>query len=167
MKNRRARARGFTLVNLLITIAVMAIVAAVVVPSAAVGGQLGVSSASVILISDLEYAQSLALASPDDPVVVRFDPEHNRYWIALLSDPGAPLVRPGTNDAPYVVEFGVGDSRASSEVVMTLQDIPDSMITFDRFGRLTSGVDAKILLEGSGPARTIEVDAHTGFVRVL
>jgi len=162
---RRCRHRGFTLINLLITIAIMAIVAAVVVPSAAVGNQLGVSSASMILASDLEYAQSLSLASPDDPVIVRFEPAKNRYWLALLSDPMAPLVRPGS-DRAYIVEFGVGESQASADVAMTLTDVPNEMLIFDKFGRLTSLNDAQITLSGSGPTRTIEVDATTGFVRI-
>ena len=44
--------------------------------------RLRLTAASAILASDIEYAQVLNIAHPDEPVVVVFDADGATYWLA-------------------------------------------------------------------------------------
>lgn len=163
MRSRPGARAGFTLINMLITVAVMAIVAAAVMPSLARGNQMNVSGAAYLLASDLEYAQSISLAQPDDPAVLRFDVGAGVYWIARASDPDTPIFRSNGRD-PYRVTLGEGEAVQARDVAITLANSPDDTIGFDGFGRLTTAADAVVTLTSAESARTLTVDADTGFV---
>jgi prepilin-type N-terminal cleavage/methylation domain-containing protein len=77
MPPRSANA-GFSLVELLIVIAIMAILAATILPDARSGAQNQLECAARVLASDLAYARSLAVAH-DSRYRVVFDTADNRY----------------------------------------------------------------------------------------
>jgi type II secretory pathway pseudopilin PulG len=157
--------RAFSLINVLITVAVMAIVAAAVLPSVASGNQVNVTGAAYLIASDLEYAQSLSLATPDDPALVRFDTEAAAYWIARADDPDTPILRANGRD-PYRVEFGEGDAAPAGEVAITVAGAVDGAIAFDGFGRLATLNDALVTLTGQHGVRRVRIDADTGVVTI-
>lgn len=157
--------RGFSLINLLITVAIMAIVAAAVTPSIASGNQIGLTSAASLLASDLEYAQSLSLADPENPAMVRFEASEGRYWVSRASNPDTPIPRPVTGEA-YVVVLGQGEARHAAGVTMTLSGVVDDRLAFDTMGRLATGSDAAITMSSPSGTRVVRVGASTGFVRI-
>jgi prepilin-type N-terminal cleavage/methylation domain-containing protein len=77
---RRPAARGLTLIELLITVAVISIVAAMLIPQ--LGGHVPdqLSSVAQIVASDLEYARSLAVIN-NSKYLVTFEPAQNRYYL--------------------------------------------------------------------------------------
>jgi len=162
--HRRAP-RAFSLINLMITIAVMAIVAAAVLPSVASGNQVNVTGAAYLLASDLEYAQSISLAEPDEPALVRFDVDAGAYWIARAGSPDTPILRANGRD-PYRVEFGRGDAAAASDVAIALTGAVDDAVAFDGFGRLATPDDAVVTLTGQHGVRRVRIDADTGVVTI-
>lgn len=159
----RAARRAFTLINMLITVAVMAIVAAAIMPSLASGNQISVAGAAYILASDLEYTQSISLAEPDDPAVLRFDLDAGAYWIARADEPDTPILRINGRD-PYRVVLGEGDALHAQGVAITLAGAPDDTIAFDGFGRLETLSDAVVTLTSASGVRRVRIDADTGFV---
>jgi hypothetical protein len=143
----------------------MAIVAAAIMPSLASGNQISVMGASYLLASDLEYAQSITLAEPDDPALIRFDTDAGAYWIARADDPDTPIFRSNGRD-PYRVVLGEGDAAQVRDVTITLAGAPDDTIAFDGFGRLATLSDAVVTLTSVNGVRRVRIDADTGFVTI-
>ncbi len=157
------RRRGFTLIDLLITCAVIGIVLVAVVPSLNNDDGLRIVAAGNVLTADLEYAQSATLANPADPTVVRFQEKGSGYWLALASAPDVPIKRPGSDD-DYLVEFGAGDASVLIGVTADASTVPDLTIAYDEFGRLSAPSDAVVRLTNITGSMDVTVRASTGSV---
>lgn len=163
---RRSAARpGFTFIDLMMTIAVMGLLAAMVAPALSPEEPLRLVNASTMLASDLEFAQSATLAAPGDVTIVKFDPAAPRYWLALASAPDTPITRPYSTN-PYEVAFGAGVGEHLTGVAITLTNAPGNTITFDAFGRLTQTTNAGVKLSNTSGQMTVSVTASTGSVNV-
>ncbi|HBS28982.1 MAG TPA: hypothetical protein DEB06_05930 [Phycisphaerales bacterium] len=156
------------MVDTMMAVALLAVLALVAIPAVGPDQPLRVISAATVLASDIEFAQSASLASPSDPVVVRFDPDGGRYWLARASSPDAPIDRPGRHPvAPYVVEFGAADALYLAGVGATTQNIPDGVLAFDAFGRLDQMGDARVTLANTSGSATVQISASTGSVALV
>jgi prepilin-type N-terminal cleavage/methylation domain-containing protein len=158
------RERGFTFVELMITVALLAIAAMVALPSLRPDDPLKVIGAATMLASDIEFAQSATLASPADPTIVQFADKQPRYWLALQSDPATPILRP--NGKPYEVFFGQDGAQFLAGLQVELQTDPDGAITFDAFGRLTQTEDAHVVVGNPSGALVVTVKSTTGSVSI-
>lgn len=158
------RERGFTFVELMITVALLAIAAMVALPSLRPDDPLKVIGAATMLASDIEYAQSATLASPADPTIVQFAEKQPRYWLALESDPATPILRP--NGKPYEVHFGVEGAQYLAGLQVELESDPAGAITFDAFGRLTQTEDARVVVGNPAGALVVTVTSSTGSVSI-
>lgn len=167
---RRARqggARGaFTLADTMVAVAILAIAVGVAVPSLTPNDHSRLRGGATMLASDLEYAQSLSLAAPDDLGLIRFDPDDSgHYWIATASAPDDPVSIPFT-DKQYEVRFGADRAALLYDVSLTMQNVPDGTLMFDEFARLTGTKDAIFTLSNGAGEITVRVSASTGSVRV-
>jgi len=158
-----ARRRGFTLIDLLITCAVIGIVLVAVVPSLNNDDALRIVAAGNVLTADLEYAQSATLAHPADPTVVRFHEKGAGYWLALASAPEVPIKRPGSEE-DYMVVFGEGGASVLIGVTADASLVPDLTIAFDSFGRLSAPGDAVVRLTNATGSMDVRVRSSTGSV---
>lgn len=163
---RRPRRRGFTLIDLMLALAVLAIMMVVVVPSAQPDEQVKLLAAATRLAADVEYAQSASLSTPGDPTVVRFAADGSGYWLALKSAADTPILIPNS-DEPFHVIFGKGDARGLEGMTAGLTAKDADTIEFDAFGRLTETDDASIKLENTAGATYVSVKATTGSVNIL
>lgn len=118
------------------TITILILVAVLVVPSLKDDRQVRLIAASRILGSDLELAQVMTISDPLNPVVVRFEPNKGKYWLAHATNPDKPIDRPGTN-TEYVVQFGKGVAEGAAGVTMLVTGLPSDTLTFNAHG----GVD--------------------------
>ncbi|MEO1128789.1 MAG: hypothetical protein AAFX05_03665 [Planctomycetota bacterium] len=157
--------RGVLLVDLLVSLAVLGIILLAVIPAVRPEEPMRLIAASTILASDIEYAQSATLASPQDPTIVRFDPEAGHYWLALASEPETPIDRPG--GGAYEVIFGSGDAETLIGVTLATESITDDAITYDAFGRLVQLSDAVVRLANDSGDVVVSVRATTGSVAIL
>ncbi len=159
------RRRGFSVVDVLVTVAIVAIVVAVALPSMAPDDLARLRGGARMLVSDLEYAQSLSLAMPADPAVIRFAPDGKSYWVARQSDPDAPVER--SNGEPYTVVFG-GEGQAAllPDVTATFEGVIDETVAFDEFARLTVLDDARITLSTDLLGLTVRVKSSTGAITI-
>lgn len=154
--------RGFTLINLMVSIAVMALVAGIVLITLEPDDRARALGAAQMVAADIEYAQSLSLANPADPAVVRIDAANDGYWIALVSAPDDPVLKP--NGLPYIVILGEGDAASFSGVdLAVVSGATDSRVEFDAFGRLSDLQDAVLSLTLAGEESDVTVSSSTGF----
>lgn len=128
--------RGFTLLEILVTVTIIAGVAAIVVPMFGDANRVRVMAASSLITSDIELAQTMTIASPKNPIVVKFNQDAQSYWLAPSSDPDNPMLRPGTNQA-YLVVLGEGRALGAAGVVFTLKNVTGDTLEFNAQGGLT------------------------------
>jgi len=157
---------GITLVDVLLTAVILSILAVISLPALRFDDPVRLISASTMITADLEYAQSATLASPANPVIVKFDSDGAGYWLALKSAPDTPIPRPGSGD-PFEVEFGSGAFPYFQGLKAVLDSGgKDGAVEFDAFGRLQPSLDVRILvINGSGDV-AVNVKASTGSVSV-
>ncbi len=136
-QQRRGCKRGYTLVEMLITIVVMGIAAAVVIPSIGDAGVLRVQASVRTLVSDLTFAQSDALAYQQRRAVV-FDTDENSYMLAdvVVSSGGnvtyEPLYMRDGPGSQYIVDF---DDAGFDGARLALPDFEgDAILHFDELG---------------------------------
>ena len=126
---------GFTLLEMLVTLTVVAAIAAAVAPMLSDDSRVRVMAASSIIASDIELAQVMTIAHPNSPVVVRFDPAHAKYWLAYAATPDTPIARDDTGE-PYVVTLGEGRARSAAGVALAVEQMASDRMTFASHGGL-------------------------------
>jgi Tfp pilus assembly protein FimT len=155
---------AFTLVELLILVAVVGIVFGLALPMLGDAQTLRLREAARMLAADFEFAQSESVAHGDDPRLVKFDTAGNRYWVAASSAPDTPVTDP-SNQQPLLTVFGSG--RASGTAGVTLDDVSlggDSVLLFDAYGGPDQAADATVRLavQAAGGAQTLTVRVKAG-----
>ncbi len=155
--------RGFALIDLLLTVALLGVLAMVALPALRPSDSLRAVAAATTLAADLEYAQSASLAMPNDPMVVRFVPKGTGYFLARSSDTDVPITK--ANGEPYEVVYGEGLAMHLEGLGLALvaPEGTDS-VAFDGFGRLGSGQDAVYEITGATGSVQVRVRASTGSV---
>ncbi|UCD75599.1 MAG: prepilin-type N-terminal cleavage/methylation domain-containing protein [Phycisphaerales bacterium] len=159
-----SRPRGFTLLEMLVTLTIIAIVATMVIPAFRDDSLLRVMAAASVMSSDIEMAQMMTIADPDRPVVVRFDPDDSRYWLARADDPDNPVAREDT-DEPYLVVLGLDRAIAAAGVTFTVSGMNQSTLTFNEQGGLDDfTATPQITLAMDDETIIISVGATTGTI---
>ncbi len=125
--------RGFTLMELMMTITIIIVAGALVMPKLSDDTQLRLVAAASILTSDIELAQVMTISHPADPVVVHFDPDNDQYWLAYADVPGTPIPR-SDNGRPYLIVFGQDRARSAVGVSLRLTEVSDNTLAFDAQG---------------------------------
>lgn len=149
---------GFTLVELMVVLVVLAIVSAVVVPHAIQASDMEALSAARVLSADLQYAQDMAITTQQD-VTVTFNVAASSY---TLSNASGPLIHP-INKTDYVTAFatqrGFGEVRIQSASFGS-----DAFVTFDEVGSPSAG--GSVQLQAGAYTCQVDVAATTGKVTV-
>jgi prepilin-type N-terminal cleavage/methylation domain-containing protein len=168
MKNYKQKI-GFTLVEILVVVVILAIAAAMAVPmfSGAAGFQ--TQSAANMIAADLEYAKSMAI-SRQQQYGIMFDPDADSYQVVDCNE--AVIQNPVKAGFQYIVNFH-GDSRTSSVDLTVANFNGGSKIFFNYLGSpcitkdgatpLDSGT---ITVQGGGTTMTITVEPVTGYIRI-
>ncbi len=118
----------------MVTMTIMVVAAAMVLPRMVETGQVRLMAASRLLASDIEMAQVMTITRPNEPVVVRFDGTDPRYWLAYADDTETPL-SPSEGQI-YEIEFGIGRGRAADGVSIGVSGMPGNMLAFNAQGGL-------------------------------
>jgi prepilin-type N-terminal cleavage/methylation domain-containing protein len=178
-----AARRAYTLIEVLIVVAILGLAAAVLIPSMSGRGDFDTQAAVRALISDISFAQSDALANQsfrrihfyeggtgwclvklaEDELAQEFDPETADFVV----DPLKGAARGGT----YAIDFVQDDRYASVRVEGVSIDGGKRDITFDELGgTLTSagppGRGGTLILRSPDAAYRLEIAPVTGKVRV-
>jgi prepilin-type N-terminal cleavage/methylation domain-containing protein len=163
---------GFTMLELMVVLAIIAIAAAIVVPIASSAGSMQLRAAVTMVAADLEYAKSMSISRGQRYSVV-FDSTNEEYRIA---DPnGTTIAHPVNVGHPYAVNFR-NDSRLSGVDIVSAGFDGVSTVAFDYLGipysvpgvgsptaLLSAGV---IRLRAGGIERTVSVEPVTGYITI-
>ena len=162
---------GFTLVELLIVIAIIMIAALTAIPMMSSAASMQIRSAANMLTADLEYAKSMSISRGQNYSVV-FDKDTESYRIE--DQDGNVIPHPVKKGFPYEINFST-DGRLNKVDIFEVDFDPgsDNTITFDYLGSpysgpvisspLNSGV---ISLQAGGATTTVTVEAVTGFISI-
>ncbi len=163
----RSISGGFTLVELLIVIAIIAIAALTAIPMMSSATSVQIRSAANMLTADLEYAKSMSISRGQNFSVV-FDKNTESYWIEDQN--GTVIPHPVKKGFDYVIDFK-NESRLDKVDIVDADFDGTSVVKFDYLGSpyngsnspLNSGV---ISLQAGGTTATVTVEAVTGFVSI-
>ncbi len=156
--------RGFTLFEMVITIGVVAVAAAMVIPMAPGDATFRVTAAVNVIISDIELAQTMTMSHPDDPVFVKFDAENDQYWLAYMSAPSVPLTR-ADNGEQYLVQMGVGRAVSAEGVTMEALDMPGGILLFNAQGGVFDPTTTpSVIVKHGEESTTLVIATSTGTV---
>ena len=125
---------GFTLVELILSLAIMAILAALAAPMFGSNDALQLDVVKRLLVSDLEYTQVLAIANPEDNIALVIEENGTGWHIAQASSQSIPLNDRVTGEA-LVKTLGQGPA-ASADQVRIESNAQDNIILFDQNGGL-------------------------------
>lgn len=177
-RHDRSLRRAFTLIEMLIVVAILGLAGAMVIPQMGSVGTLRVQAALRTIVSDITFAQSDAIAFQEKRAIV-FDVPNSTY--RLISVPGATIdastntmYDPSKHDGKYVVNFldaNFGGSKVSA--VKMNGSLSNNTLVFDDMG--SPIVDAASSQASTGGVITVTapdsqwdivVEAFTGRVTV-
>ena len=166
---RKRLTKGYTLIEVLVTVTIMGLAAAIIVPNMLQAGTLGVQAGARIIISDLLFAQNEAMAQQSTRRIV-FDPDNNSYRVEKYDSASTawvlefnPSKGAGNNQQNYEVDFEK-DSRFKGIQIVSAEFNGDSTIEFDDLGNPSSG--GTIELRFDEHRYEIKVAPFTGRVTV-
>ena len=155
---------GFTLIEMLVTITIIAVVAAIVAPVFSDDDRLHAMAAASVLSSDIELAQVMTISYPQDPVVVRFDAPNRTYWLAYAATPETPLSREDTAE-PYLVTFGEGRASTAFGAQIALDGVASDTLKFNAQGGLVDFTASPLIeLTRGESAITLAIAPTTGTI---
>lgn len=167
--------RAFTLLELLVTIVILGIAGALVIPAMGETGILRVQGAVRSVVADLTFAQADAVAFQERRAVV-FDVPNNVY--RLIQVPGNTLdpenntmYDPGKPDGRFVMSLS--DPRFGGSRLESASFDNEPHVIFDAMGGPVAdaagaipGNGGTVVITGSNQRFTVSVEAFTGRVTV-
>jgi len=146
---------GFTLIEILIVVAILLIAGVIVIPVISSAAGVQVRSAANMLAADLEYARSMAITTGRNHSVV-FDLAGNSYQ---LEDDTAAVIKRPLSSGDYVVNLGTGELNKVS-----ISSVDYTSVVFDCLGSSNNGCN--IVLATTQENVTVTVEPVTGFIAV-
>ena len=168
-KKRPMSARyGFTLIEIIVVVVILAIAAMLAVPMLGTAADMQLRAAGNMIAADMEYARSMAISRQQNYSVV-FSSANNSYKVR--DGAGAVVVHPLNSAKDLSVVFG-DDSRLDKVDIISanFDGSADETITFDYLGSPFSSVGALMIgtisLTADGFPMTITVEPVTGYVTI-
>lgn len=164
----RATSGGFTLIEILLVVVIIAIAAMIAVPMMGSASSVQIRSAANMIAADLEYAKSMAISRQKNYSVV-FNTANDYYEV---HDPNGIIGHPVKKGFDYKVDFN-SDSRLNKVVIDNADFDSSNTITFDYLGSPYSGSgtlnplnSGEISLRAGDFTMTVSVEPVTGFISI-
>lgn len=167
---RRRPRHAYTLIEVLITVTIMGLAAAIIVPNMMQGGTLGVQAGARMIISDMLFAQNEAMAQQSTRRVV-FDTTVNSYRVEKYDASSSSWVLEynptlgggGSDKQNYITSFD-DDSRFKGVEIVSADFNGSNIIEFDDQGSPSSGGTIRLRFEDH--VYEIKVAPFTGRITV-
>ena len=173
--------RGLTLVEILITVAILGILAAAIIPQFGATAPDQVRGAAQIVAADMEYARSLAISN-SSTYLITFSESRNSYTLThsgtntSLDDlPDNPFRRPSDDPKSLIVllsDFPHVGSSVTIAAIVTDEPAPQAVtsIEFDTLGQTSRKQPTLIWLSSKAGAEEIylpiEINPVTGMTTI-
>ena len=155
----RCAARGFTLIEILIVIVILAIAAMTAIPMMGSAASVQIRSAGNMIAADLEYAKSLAISKGQNFWVV-FDEGAESY--SIVDQDGNTISHPVKKGFDYVIDF---QDEGLGRVEIADADFDGaSQVQFDYLGSPDNG--GTVHLQAGDMSATVSVEPVTGYITV-
>ena len=151
---------GFTTIELLVVVVIMAIAALTVVPMMTSASGMQLRSAANMIMADLEYAKSMAISRGQNFSVV-FDENAESY--SIEDQDSSVIPHPVKKGFDYIVDFQ-NDSRLNRVNIIDADFDSTSSVQFDCLGSPDNG--GTISLQAGGTTMVVRVEPITGYIRV-
>ncbi len=160
---------GFTIIEILIVVVILAIAAMTVVPMMSSAASMQIRSAANMIAADLEYAKSMAISRGQHFSVV-FDKTTESYRIEDQN--GSVIPHPVQKGSNYIIDFR-NDGRLNRVDIVDADFDTANAITFDYLGSPYSGTTTSsplnsgvVNLQGGSMTKTITVEPVTGYISI-
>lgn len=151
---------GFTLVEVIIVVVILAIVSLITIPVMNSAAGLQVKTASNMIAGDLEYAQNLAITTGAVYSVV-FDINAENYRI--IDSENNTIENPHKPGSNYIVDFPA-DFRLNKVKLENALFGSTSKVKFDNLGSPDNG--GQVTIKAEGNTAVINVQPVTGYVSI-
>jgi prepilin-type N-terminal cleavage/methylation domain-containing protein len=152
--------RGFTILELILTLVLISVVAAFAVQTYFGRGEVTLESASVLLARDLRTAQNRS-AYLGEPVRIEFLDEGDGY--RAVAPDGEVIHNPCTDDA-FVRRYSI-DGVFEGVKILSVAFEGGQVVEYDSRGQVRSG--GSIVLGFGGDRRELQVAPRTGRITIL
>lgn len=152
--------RGFTAIELLVVVVIMAIAALTVVPMMTSASSLQLRSAANMIMADLEYAKSMAISRGQNYSIV-FDENAESY--SIEDQDSSVIPHPVKKGFDYIIDFQ-NDSRLNKVNIADADFDSTSSVQFDCLGSPDNG--GSISLQAGSMTMIVRVEPITGYIRV-
>jgi len=159
---------GFTLIEILIVIVILAIAAMTVVPMMSSAASMQIRSAANMIAADLEYAKSMAISRGQYFSVVFIDAKSYQ----IQDQNGSVIPHPVQKGSDYIIDFR-NDGRLNRVDIVDADFDAANAITFDYLGSPYSGTETPsplnsgvVKLQGGSITKTITVEPVTGYISI-
>ncbi|MGD9693056.1 MAG: Tfp pilus assembly protein FimT/FimU [Phycisphaerales bacterium] len=166
-----AHRRAFTLVDTLMTVAVLAIIAGLALATMSPTERTRVVSAAALFASDVEHARMISLTTPANPGVVRSAADGASYWVARTDTTETEI--PAAGGRKFRVVFGEAPATGMTGVKIALTAGGavaaggGGIVQFDGFGRIRGpATDALFELSLGGVKAKVKILSDTGDVSI-
>ena len=157
----RDSGEGFTVVELLIVVVILAIAALTAIPMMSSAASMQIRSAANLIMADLEYAKSMAITRGQNYSVV-FDVDADSYQIEDQNN--NVISHPVKEGFPYIVSFP-NESRLNRVDITNVNFDGSSSVEFDCLGSPVAITgEGTISLQAGDMTATVTVEPVTGFI---
>ena len=155
----RSVRRGFTIIEILIVVVILAIAAMTAIPMLSSAGSVQVKSVANMIAADLEYAKSLAITKGQSFSAV-FNTSADSYSIKDQS--GTTIQHPVKKGFDYVIDFHAEGLDKADITGANFGGSPQ--VEFNYLGSPDNG--GIVTVQGGGATLRINVEAVTGYITV-
>ncbi len=153
--------RGYSSIELLLAISILVLSCSLVIPMIGNATQSSLNDAKRLLVSDIELAQSIAIAQPEDGIILVI--QEDRWHIALEDTPDTPI-KNKIDGEPIQTICGVGPAISAQDVRLAT-NLDKQTISFNNHGgiNLFSGF-AEVTLSLDSQTDIVTIHPITGWI---
>ena len=157
---------GFTMIEMIMVVMVIGLMALFAAPMIRDGRPGAVHSAAAILRSDLERAQIMAMAHPDQRIGILFDADGGGWQLVDADTPTTPLLDE-LNGSPISLRLGKGRGQVAHGVSLEHSGLTQDVLVFDALGGLEiPGPPKRVILRNESHEATLRINASTGWITI-